>query len=145
MSLSDTRCSVCWNVDDDPTSGTNCFGMLSRDTGHSRAPAPPHRMTGRMRDIASSMGCAVTVAATRHQLMTFYLSSLDRIESLDDSYFDKTDRPAPLRKQALDRFGAHENSTHRPRLRESKKEAESGVEANDQQRGYVSPIPRLMS
>ena len=25
---------------------TNCFGMLSRDTGHSRVPAPPHIRTG---------------------------------------------------------------------------------------------------
>jgi hypothetical protein len=41
-----TRASTCWNVDPLPTSGTNCFGMLSRDTGHRRVPAPPHMMTG---------------------------------------------------------------------------------------------------
>src|SRR6266446_2166086 len=29
-----------------PISGTKCFGIFSRDTGHSRVPAPPHRMTG---------------------------------------------------------------------------------------------------
>src|SRR5690242_21806521 len=27
-------------------SGTNCFGMLSRETGHSLVPAPPHMITG---------------------------------------------------------------------------------------------------
>ena len=27
-------------------SGTNCFGMLSRETGHKRVPAPPHMITG---------------------------------------------------------------------------------------------------
>ena len=26
--------------------GTNCFGMLLRETGHSRVPAPPHMITG---------------------------------------------------------------------------------------------------
>jgi hypothetical protein len=25
----------------------NCFGMLSRDSGQTRVPAPPHMMTGR--------------------------------------------------------------------------------------------------
>jgi hypothetical protein len=28
----------------------NCFGMLSRDAGHSRVPAPPHMMTGMIFD-----------------------------------------------------------------------------------------------
>jgi hypothetical protein len=40
------RASTCWNVESGPISGTNCFGMLSRETGHSRVPAPPHMMTG---------------------------------------------------------------------------------------------------
>ena len=40
------RASVCWNVERSPISGTNCFGMLSRETGHSRVPAPPHINTG---------------------------------------------------------------------------------------------------
>ncbi len=40
------RASTCWNVDPWPTRGTNCFGMLSRETGHSRVPAPPHMITG---------------------------------------------------------------------------------------------------
>ena len=29
-----------------PTRETNCLGMLSRETGHSRVPAPPHMITG---------------------------------------------------------------------------------------------------
>jgi hypothetical protein len=41
-----TRSSTCWKVDDVPISGTNCFGIFSRDTGHSRVPAPPHNITG---------------------------------------------------------------------------------------------------
>ena len=45
----DTRASVCWKVERSPISGTNCFGMLSRDTGHSRVPAPPHINTGTIR------------------------------------------------------------------------------------------------
>ena len=43
---SETRVSTCWKVDPVPTNGTNCFGMLSRETGHSRVPAPPHMITG---------------------------------------------------------------------------------------------------
>ena len=41
-----TRRSVCWKVERSPISGTNCFGMLSRETGHRRVPAPPHISTG---------------------------------------------------------------------------------------------------
>jgi hypothetical protein len=41
-----TRSSTCWKVEDVPISGTNCFGIFSRDTGHSRVPAPPHKITG---------------------------------------------------------------------------------------------------
>ena len=40
------RSSTCWKVEEVPISGTNCFGIFSRDTGHSRVPAPPHKMTG---------------------------------------------------------------------------------------------------
>src|SRR5262249_10115142 len=43
---SDMRPSTCWNVDACPTKGTNCLGMLSRETGHSRVPTPPHMITG---------------------------------------------------------------------------------------------------
>jgi hypothetical protein len=39
------RASTCWNVDSCPTRGTNCLGMLSRETGHRRVPAPPHMIT----------------------------------------------------------------------------------------------------
>jgi hypothetical protein len=44
-----TRSNTCWNVERRPTMGTNCLGRLSRDTGHSRVPAPPHMITGKMR------------------------------------------------------------------------------------------------
>jgi hypothetical protein len=44
------RARTCWNVESGPTSGTNCFGMLSRETGHNRVPAPPHMITGTIRD-----------------------------------------------------------------------------------------------
>src|SRR6266700_1740274 len=43
---SQMRPSTCWKVDPSPTRGTNCFGMLSRETGQSRVPAPPHMITG---------------------------------------------------------------------------------------------------
>jgi hypothetical protein len=44
-SESEMRASTCWKVDPRPT-GTNCFGMLLRETGPSRVPAPPHMITG---------------------------------------------------------------------------------------------------
>src|SRR5215475_4553805 len=43
---SETRSITCWNVERGPISGTNCLGMLSRETGQSRVPAPPHISTG---------------------------------------------------------------------------------------------------
>ncbi|GJE53470.1 hypothetical protein GOFOIKOB_6549 [Methylobacterium tardum] len=46
---SDTRASVAWNVERSAsTSRANCFGMLSREAGHSRVPVPPHRIIGWM-------------------------------------------------------------------------------------------------
>src|SRR5262245_17477085 len=50
---SETRSITCWNVERGPISGTNCLGMLSRETGQSRVPAPPHIRTG---IISESMG-----------------------------------------------------------------------------------------
>ena len=44
-----TRRTVAWKVEvAGSTSGVNCFGMLSREAGHSRVPDPPHRITGRI-------------------------------------------------------------------------------------------------
>ena len=37
---------TCWNVEPWSTKATNCLGMLSRETGQSLVPAPPHMMTG---------------------------------------------------------------------------------------------------
>jgi hypothetical protein len=31
-----------------PVSLWNCLGYASRDNGHSRVPAPPHRMNGKI-------------------------------------------------------------------------------------------------
>src|SRR5262250_715472 len=45
---SEIRAITCWKVESGPIRRTNCFGMLSRETGHSRVPAPPHMMTGIM-------------------------------------------------------------------------------------------------
>ena len=41
-----TRSAVSWNVERGPTSAMNCLGMVSRDSGHTRVPAPPHMITG---------------------------------------------------------------------------------------------------
>ena len=49
---SDTRARACWKVERSPTSGRNCLGMPSRETGHSRVPEPPARMRGTMRGMA---------------------------------------------------------------------------------------------
>src|ERR1700732_3756688 len=37
-----------WKVECGPTSEMNCFGRLSRDSGQTRVPVPPHMMTGRI-------------------------------------------------------------------------------------------------
>src|SRR5579862_3777594 len=46
---SDTRTRVSWKVERTPNSGRNCFGRTSRDSGHSRVPAPPHMIRGMIR------------------------------------------------------------------------------------------------
>src|SRR5271165_3198883 len=43
---SPTRATIDWKVDRSPISGMNCFGRLSRDSGHTRVPEPPHIITG---------------------------------------------------------------------------------------------------
>jgi hypothetical protein len=47
-----TRLAVAWKVDCSSNKGMNCFGMLSRDAGHSRVPEPPHIITGRIKVFA---------------------------------------------------------------------------------------------
>ena len=42
----DTLATVSWKVERTPMSAMNCFGIVSRDSGHTRVPAPPHMMTG---------------------------------------------------------------------------------------------------
>ena len=45
---SPTRFSVALNSGSSLTSGTNCLGYCLRDTGHSRVPDPPERITGQI-------------------------------------------------------------------------------------------------
>ena len=45
-------CSSVWAE----ISGQSCFGKLSRETGQSRVPEPPDRMTGTMGDLCSCDG-----------------------------------------------------------------------------------------
>ena len=53
--------SVCSDV-----SGQSCLGKLSRETGHSRVPEPPDRMTGTIRD--SLMRASLPeIASGRHR------------------------------------------------------------------------------
>jgi hypothetical protein len=46
---SETLSRVSAKVERPATKGKNCFGVLSRDSGQSRTPAPPHNITGVMR------------------------------------------------------------------------------------------------
>src|SRR5262249_53949099 len=49
-------------ADGNPKIGTNCFGMLSRETGHRRVPVPPHMITGTIRaGIRKALLTAATV------------------------------------------------------------------------------------
>src|SRR5690606_24110919 len=41
-----SRCQVACSRLRSPTRGWNCLGCVSRDSGHSRVPEPPERMTG---------------------------------------------------------------------------------------------------
>ena len=52
------RRAVSSIIDRSDTSGQNCFGKLSRDTGHSRVPEPPERMTGTTGAAVSGAGGA---------------------------------------------------------------------------------------
>ena len=40
------RSAVSWSIEWSETSGQSCLGKLSRETGQSRVPEPPERMTG---------------------------------------------------------------------------------------------------
>ena len=40
------RAAVSWIMVRSEISGQNCLGKLSRDTGHSRVPDPPDKITG---------------------------------------------------------------------------------------------------
>ena len=51
----DRRRAVAWNRLSSPTSLENCLGKPWRDTGHSRVPEPPQRITGWTRPPVSIM------------------------------------------------------------------------------------------
>src|ERR1700730_17021097 len=44
-----------WKVECGPTREMNCFGRLSRDSGQTRVPVPPHMMTGRIFTFSRSL------------------------------------------------------------------------------------------
>ena len=52
---SPTSPTTDWKVDRSPISGMNCLGRLSRDSGQTRVPEPPHMITGRILLIRLSM------------------------------------------------------------------------------------------
>src|SRR5208337_273286 len=54
IARSPTMPTIDWKVDWSPISGMNCLGRLSRDSGQTRVPEPPHIITGRIFVIASS-------------------------------------------------------------------------------------------
>src|SRR5271165_906302 len=46
IARSETTATIDWKVDRSPMSGMNCLGRLSRDSGQTRVPEPPHMITG---------------------------------------------------------------------------------------------------
>src|SRR5437016_11282611 len=80
------RASTCWKVDVKPTIGTNCFGMLSRETGHRRVPVPPHMITGTIRpSIRRALLMAATVQAVLAQNVKLYGNKLEDRSALRQS------------------------------------------------------------
>ena len=49
-----TRSHVACNMERSPSRLRNCLGKASRDSGHSRVPEPPERMTGIMQALSAS-------------------------------------------------------------------------------------------
>src|SRR5271166_1284431 len=56
IARSPTRVTIDWKVDRSPISGMNCFGRLSRDSGQTRVPEPPHMITGWILAIETPLG-----------------------------------------------------------------------------------------
>src|SRR5580704_15011829 len=46
IARSERSLTTDWKVEDSPVRGMNCFGRLSRDSGQTRVPDPPHMITG---------------------------------------------------------------------------------------------------
>ena len=101
----ETRLTVVWKDDSSPISGMNCLGMLSRDAGHRRVPAPPHMMIGMMspstHDVAASPPrlCPSTLSAAGDCVSVRV--SKDVIEGTQASG-DQELRVAPARRQRKD-------------------------------------------
>lgn len=53
-SRSSSRATVDCSIDRSSTSGSNCLGYFSRESGHRRVPEPPERTTGRTDGIMGS-------------------------------------------------------------------------------------------
>jgi len=51
LTVTVARTTVCWNRVESPASGRNCLGRFWRDSGQSRVPRPPLRITGINMDI----------------------------------------------------------------------------------------------
>src|SRR5271170_2536060 len=79
IARSETTSTIDWKVDRSPISGMNCLGRLSRDSGQTRIPEPPHIITGWILLIDSSRICP-TAPPGELQLVARRLS--DRIRGL---------------------------------------------------------------
>src|SRR5215475_15010522 len=80
---SEMRPSTCWNVDPSPTRETNCFGMLSRETGHSRVPAPPHMITGTIFVAMNVLGYLTVQRSVRQTSSSFDIDRYARLKPPD--------------------------------------------------------------
>src|ERR1700730_14208285 len=63
--LSDSISLTIWKVESEPIRDINCFGRLSRDSGQTLVPAPPHIMTGRIFTFSCSLEMDANVASAK--------------------------------------------------------------------------------
>jgi hypothetical protein len=67
------RSAVSTSIVFDEISGQNCLGKLLRETGHSRVPEPPDKITGMMRcGLAGGMGIFPIFLNKLDLTVTFY-------------------------------------------------------------------------
>jgi hypothetical protein len=95
-------------------SGQNCLGKLLRDTGHSRVPEPPERMTG---TICFGLACGMWLSPIKNELPTkrFEVSRADGFvqsrmtlgrAKRGRSRFDRDREPAARKAAILDGIDA---------------------------------------